>query len=81
MDLVTFFALYAIGGAPAQVNRPLRFPSMQACEWFSARAREHQEDGLRLIDTACVADGTKGPAWAVEPPIVGVPLMRQDVLQ
>lgn len=81
MDLVTFFALYAIGSAPAQVNRPLRFPSMQACEWFSDQVRERRREGLNLIDTACVADGTKAPVWAVEPPIVGVPLMQHDELR
>lgn len=75
MDLVTFYALYAIGSAPSQVSRPLRFPSMKACEWFSGRARERTTADFKLFDTACVADGTKGPEWAVEPPIVGVPLM------
>lgn len=78
MDLVTFYALYAVGTGLPQAYNSLRFPSMHACEAFAERVIERKPPNYAMLDHACVAHGAKRPSWAPDGRIVGVPLMPDD---
>lgn len=80
MDPATFYMLTTVAGAERLTT--LHFPTMQACETFSARAfATPPPSDTEVLQHVCWPQGKWPPDWVSNRPTVGVPVMPQDLLR